>query len=85
MTYCAAIRLKDGMVFASDTRTNAGVDHISTFKKIYQYGIEGERFIVLQTAGSLATSQAVFTKLQNDIDQRAEPNINTVITLSASG
>ncbi|MFC6203941.1 MULTISPECIES: peptidase [Psychrobacter] len=81
MTYCAAIRLKDGMVFASDTRTNAGVDHISTFKKIYQYGIEGERFIVLQTAGSLATSQAVFTKLQNDIDQRAEPNINTVITL----
>ncbi len=81
MTYCAAIRLKDGMVFASDTRTNAGVDHISTFKKIYQYGIEGERFIILQTAGSLATSQAVFTKLQNDIDQRLEINLNTVATL----
>ena len=81
MTYCAAIRLKGGMVFASDTRTNAGVDHISTFKKIYQYGIEGERFMVLQTAGSLATSQAVFTKLQNDIDQRSETNINTVATL----
>lgn len=81
MTYCAAIRLKDGMVFASDTRTNAGVDHISTFKKLYQYGIEGERFIVLQTSGSLATSQAVFTKLQNDIDQRAESNLNTVLSL----
>ena len=81
MTYCAAIRLKDGMVFASDTRTNAGVDHISTFRKLYQYGIEGERFIVLQTAGSLSTSQAVFTKLQNDIDQRTESNLNTTLTL----
>lgn len=81
MTYCAAIRLRDGMVFASDTRTNAGVDHISTFKKLYQYGIEGERFMVLQTAGSLATSQAVFTKLQNDIDQCVENNLNSVATL----
>ena len=81
MTYCAAIRLNDGMVFASDTRTNAGVDHISTFKKLYQYGIEGERFMVLQTAGSLATSQAVFTKLQSDIDQKLESNLNTVATL----
>ncbi|MBF4488381.1 peptidase [Psychrobacter sp. N25K4-3-2] len=81
MTYCAAIRLKEGMVFASDTRTNAGVDHISTFRKLYQYGVEGERFIVLQTAGSLATSQAVFNKLQNDIDQRLESNLNTVPTL----
>ncbi len=81
MTYCAAIRLKDGMIFASDTRTNAGVDHISTFKKLYHYGIEGERFMVLQTAGSLSTSQAVFNKLQNDIDQRAESNLNTVLSL----
>lgn len=81
MTYCAAIRLKQGMLFASDTRTNAGVDHISTFRKIYTYGIEGERFIVLQTAGNLATSQAVFTRLQNDIYQNLESNINTVTTL----
>ncbi|MGO2277477.1 MULTISPECIES: peptidase [unclassified Psychrobacter] len=81
MTYCAAICLKEGMVFASDTRTNAGVDHISTFRKLYQYGVEGERFMVLQTAGSLATSQAVFNKLQNNIDQRLESNLNTVSTL----
>ena len=81
MTYCAAIRLKDGMVFASDTRTNAGIDHISTFRKMYQYGIEGERFIVLQTAGSLATSQAVFNKIQNDINTNAELSLNTVPTL----
>ncbi|EGK15378.1 UDP-N-acetylglucosamine--N-acetylmuramyl-(pentapeptide) pyrophosphoryl-undecaprenol N-acetylglucosamine transferase [Psychrobacter sp. 1501(2011)] len=81
MTYCAALRLKEGMIFASDTRTNAGVDHISTFRKIYTYGVEGERFIVLQTAGNLATSQAVFTQLQNDINQNQEPNLHTVTTL----
>ncbi|WP_296405585.1 peptidase [Psychrobacter sp.] len=81
MTYCAALRLKQGMVFASDTRTNAGVDHISTFRKIYTYGIDGERFIVLQTAGNLATSQAVFTRLQNDINLKQESNLNTVVSL----
>ncbi|MDO5767906.1 MAG: peptidase [Psychrobacter sp.] len=81
MTYCVAIRLEKGMIFASDTRTNAGVDHISTFRKLYQYGIDGERFIVLQTAGNLATSQAVFTKLQNAINQRNEYNLNTMLTL----
>lgn len=81
MTYCAAIRLQEGMIFASDTRTNAGVDHISTFRKLYRYGIKGERFIVLQTAGNLATSQAVFTKLQTAIDHCHEQNLHTVLTL----
>ncbi|WP_025652026.1 MULTISPECIES: peptidase [unclassified Psychrobacter] len=81
MTYCAAIRLKDAMVFASDTRTNAGIDHISTFRKLYQYGVEGERFMVLQTAGSLATSQAVFNKLKTDINLRSESSLHTVATL----
>ena len=81
MTYCAALRLKQGMVFASDTRTNAGVDHISTFRKMYTYAVEGERVIVIQTAGNLATSQAVFTRLYNDINQNQEPNLHTVTTL----
>lgn len=81
MTYCAALRLKQGMVFASDTRTNAGVDHISTFRKMYTYGVDGEKVIVIQTAGNLATSQAVFTRLSNDINQNQEHNLNTVTTL----
>lgn len=81
MTYCVAIRLETGMVFASDTRTNAGIDHISTFRKLYQFGVEGERFLVLQTAGNLATSQAVFVKLQQDINQGIIPNLHTVSTL----
>lgn len=79
MTYCVGIRLKDGMIFASDTRTNAGVDQISMFRKMYQYGIEGERFLVLQTAGNLATSQAVFTKLDNAIKLAQERNLHTFL------
>lgn len=81
MTYCVAIRLKEGMIFASDTRTNAGVDNISTFRKIFQYGVEGERFLVLQTAGNLATSQAVFSKLQQGIEQGASVHLQNTATL----
>ncbi len=81
MTYCVAIRLKDGMIFASDTRTNAGIDNISTFRKMYQYGVAGERFLNLQTAGNLATSQAVFGKVQQAIDQHAERNLRNAPTI----
>ena len=57
MTYCCALRLEQGLVLISDTRTNAGVDHISVFRKLHTFGIEGERFIALQTAGNLATNK----------------------------
>ena len=81
MTYCVAIRLKAGMIFASDTRTNAGIDNISTFRKMYRYGIEGERFLTLQTAGNLATSQAVFVKIRQAIDQNLERNLHHATSL----
>ncbi|WP_049238098.1 MULTISPECIES: peptidase [Moraxella] len=81
MTYCVALRLKDGMIFASDTRTNAGMDNIATFRKMYQYSIEGERFLTLQTAGNLATSQAVFSKLQQNINLGITQNLHNAATL----
>ena len=81
MTYCVAIRLKAGMIFASDTRTNAGIDNISNFRKMYRYGIEGERFLTLQTAGNLATSQAVFVKIRQAIDQNLERNLHHATSL----
>lgn len=59
MTYCLGILLKDGLVIAADSRTNAGVDHISTFRKLTVFEEPGERVMALATAGSLATSQAV--------------------------
>ena len=75
MTYCAALNLKEGMVFASDTRTNAGVDHISTFKKMYTFGVDGERSIIMLTAGNLATSQAVANLLRSGIAQGSAQNL----------
>ena len=63
MTYCVAMRLDRGLIFMSDTRTNAGVDNISKFKKMITWHVPGERMITLLTAGNLATTQAVVSLL----------------------
>lgn len=63
MTYCVGMKLDRGLVFMSDTRTNAGVDNISMFKKMFQWEVPGERSITLMTAGNLATTQAVVSLL----------------------
>ncbi len=63
MTYCVAIKLDRGLAFMSDTRTNAGIDSISTFRKMFTWSNPGERVIVLLTAGNLATTQAVISLL----------------------
>ncbi|MGB0630872.1 MAG: peptidase [Alphaproteobacteria bacterium] len=63
MTYCLGILLKDGIVMAADSRTNAGVDYISTFRKLNVFEKPGERVIALATAGNLATSQAVVSMI----------------------
>lgn len=81
MTYCCALRLNDGLVFISDTRTNAGVDHISVFRKLYTFGEKGERFIAIQTAGNLATTQAVIGHLKNHLTLKQEPNLYSVNTM----
>lgn len=74
MTYCVAMRLKDGMVFVSDTRTNAGVDHISTFRKLFYF--QGEnREITIQSAGNLATTQSVIAKIKADIESELDNSI----------
>jgi putative proteasome-type protease len=63
MTYCVGLKIDRGLVFMSDTRTNAGVDSISTFRKMHVWEEPGERVIVLLTAGNLATTQAVVSLL----------------------
>lgn len=68
MTYCVGMRLSRGLVFMSDTRTNAGVDNISVFRKMHSWSKEGERLITLLTAGNLATTQALVSLL----DERAK-------------
>jgi putative proteasome-type protease len=64
MTYCVGLKLDRGLVFMSDTRTNAGVDNISTFRKMFTWEVPGERSITLMTAGNLATTQAVVSLLE---------------------
>lgn len=59
MTYCVAIRLESGLVMMSDTRTNAGIDNISTFCKMHLIEVPGERVVCLMSAGNLAATQAV--------------------------
>ena len=53
MTYCLAMKVDDGLVFASDSRTNAGLDYASVFSKMHQFDLHNDRFIVLLAAGSL--------------------------------
>ncbi|MBZ9794485.1 peptidase [Mesorhizobium sp. ES1-4] len=67
MTYCVGLKIDRGLVFMSDTRTNAGMDSISTFKKMHVWEQPGERVIVLMSAGNLATTQAVVSLLDERI------------------
>lgn len=74
MTYCLGIKLDAGLVFASDSRTNAGMDHISTFRKMMVYERPGDRFMVLLSAGNLSISQSVRELLQTtQIEEDGEP------------
>ena len=78
MTYCVAIKVDAGLIFCSDSRTNAGVDQVSTYSKMYHFGIEGDRQIVINSAGNLATTQAVIAKIRKDIKDGADISIATL-------
>src|SRR5271167_3833022 len=78
MTYCVGLDLRDGLVMLSDTRTNAGVDNISTFSKMHVFETPGERAMVLLTAGNLAVTQSVVNLLQEGVETDG-----TVETLSS--
>jgi putative proteasome-type protease len=64
MTYCVAVSVDEGLVFLSDSRTNAGVDHISTFRKMSFFEVPGERAVVIMGAGNLSITQSVIGALQ---------------------
>jgi putative proteasome-type protease len=79
MSYCLAIKVNDGLVFASDSRTNAGVDYVSVYSKMHTFQLNEGRIFVLLSAGNLATSQAVVNTLRRDLaDPDAPINLNTV-------
>ncbi len=68
MTYCVGLLLRQGMVLLSDTRTNAGLDNISTYRKMFTFEQPGERVIVILTAGSLSVTQTTIARLRDAID-----------------
>lgn len=79
MTYCAGVMIDAGIVLASDSRTNAGVDNISTFRKMKVFERPGDRVIVMVNSGNLAVTQATLNHLEQGM-RRAEgaPNIMNV-------
>ena len=68
MTYCVGLLLNEGIVLLSDTRTNAGLDNIATYRKMFQFQVPGERVITILTAGSLSVTQTTIARLREAIE-----------------
>ena len=82
MTYCVGLRLDGGIVFASDTRTNAGLDNIATFTKMHVWERKGDRVLVLMSAGNLAFTQSVVSILNEKIDAGADGSTSSLVNVS---
>ena len=81
MTYCVGMLLDAGLVFLADSRTSAGVDQISTFRKINVFEREGDRVLVLMSAGNLAISQSLVSLLKAEIAQPDTASLMTAPTM----
>lgn len=79
MTYCVAMRLDTGLVFLSDSRTNAGVDHVSTFRKMSVFENPGDRMMVLMTSGNLSISQSV----RQILSEQTSPDSRSIWTATS--
>ncbi len=77
MTYCVGLKLDRGLVMAADTRTNAGLDNIATFRKLQTFEVPGERVFILMSAGNLAVSQAVVALLEEEFENPDDDDDNS--------
>ena len=77
MTYCVGLKLDRGLVMAADTRTNAGLDNIATFRKLQTFDVPGERVFILMSAGNLAVTQAVVALLEEEFEHPDEADANS--------
>jgi putative proteasome-type protease len=84
MTYCVATILDAGLVFASDSRTNAGVDHVSSYRKMHVFASAGERVIVILSSGNLSVTQGTINLLQQAL-RSADGGATLMTVLSMSG
>jgi putative proteasome-type protease len=81
MTYCVALRLNRGLVFAADTRTSAGNDNVAVFRKLHYWRKVGERVIVLASAGNLAVTQSVVSLLNEQLVEQLSPEAESLFTV----
>jgi putative proteasome-type protease len=81
MTYCVGLKLKAGLVLLSDTRTNAGVDNIARFRKMFVFEEPGERVVALMCAGNLGITQGVLTHVTSAVKHaKTDPQIESIMT-----
>src|SRR5262249_62367127 len=81
MTYCVAMRLNRGLVFAADTRTSAGNDNVAVFRKLHYWRKLGERVIVLLSAGNLAVTQSVISILNEQLVEELSPGLESLFNV----
>lgn len=81
MTYCLAIKVDEGLVFGSDTRTSAAVDDVRTYNKSHAFDFPGERVLVMLSAGNLATTQSLVHRLNLDVETGASLNLRNARNL----
>lgn len=81
MTYCVGILVREGLVMIADTRTNAGLDNIATFRKLHLFQRQGERAIAIATAGNLAVSQSVLNLMTEGIKDQETGKLETIFTV----
>jgi putative proteasome-type protease len=79
MTYCCGILVRDGLVMIADTRTNAGLDNVSTFRKLHIYSEPGERVMALASSGNLSLSQTVRSMLTEGIENPETGELETLM------
>ena len=82
MTYCVAVTTDKGLVFVSDSRTNAGVDNVSSYSKMHRFETGADRRFVLLSSGNLATTQRVVQQLNREIQQSMPLNLMTVASMT---
>jgi len=79
MTYCVGLKISKGLVFLSDTRTNAGVDNIARYRKMFNWSVPGERVITIVTAGNLSLTQGVITRLNQAIQRAQTEDVESIL------
>lgn len=80
MTYCLGLLMEAGLVLAADSRTNAGVDYVSSYRKVFDFSVPGERVLFILTSGNLSVTQSVINLLRLELHQEGD-NLHTLTTM----